>query len=145
MPVSPLPAGAHPAAVGLAVALLLGAACRAPAAGPARPAACAWRLVEADAPGGRELVLERHDGLAGRVEIRLFRERAPVGEVVEAEIRLPRAEGPVTFEARPDRPGVRVLGPSTVTVEKGGAARVRFTCESPGRGGIELLVKEAEP
>lgn len=68
-----------------------------------------------------------------------------MGEVVEAEIRLPEAEGPVTIEARPDRPGVRILGPSAVTVGKGRAARVRFTCESPGLGGIELVVKESEP
>lgn len=121
------------------LALLLGgAACAAPPGAPP-PAPAAWRLVEAPGTGGRVLVLEREEP---ELLIRLSRAEAAVGEVVEAEIRLPGARGRRRIEVRPGRPDVRILGPSELDVEDGGPARVRFTCGSAGPGGIVVLVRE---
>lgn len=103
----------------------------------------AWRLVEAAAPGGPELVLEAYDPTGTvRVSIRFARERASVGEVVEAEVRLPDASGPHRLEIVPDRPGVVIQGPREFWTDGSTPATVRFTCTAPGRGGITVLVKE---
>ena len=103
----------------------------------------AWRLVEAPSPGGKELVLEAYDPTAGvRISIRFARELASVGEVVEAEVALPESTGLRRLEIVPDREGVSVLSPREVWVDGAAPARVRFTCTSPGRGGISVLLKE---
>jgi hypothetical protein len=103
----------------------------------------AWRLVESPAPGGRELVLESYDPTGSvRISIRFARERASVGEIVEAEVRLPEASGPHRIEVVPDRPGVQILGPREFWTDGAAATTVRFTCATPGRGGISVLVKE---
>lgn len=115
-------------------------ACR--AAPPGVPAAAepprAWRLV--DGPGG--LALERE--VPGRtvVEIRVSRAEAATADVVEAEIRLPGSTGARRVELRPGRPDVRILGPTELRIDGEGPARVRFTCATPGPGGIVVLVKE---
>ena len=124
------------------LSLLGGASCAAPAASPGR-SPLGWRLVEAPAPGGKELVLEAYDPTGSvRVSIRFAKERAAVGETVEAEVRLPEATGLHRLEILPDRPGVEVLGPREVWTDGAKPATVRFTCTAPGRGGITVLVKE---
>jgi hypothetical protein len=126
----------------LLLSLLGGASCAAPPASPGRPP-LAWRLVEAPAPGGRELVLEQYDPTGSvRISIRFARDRAAVGEVVEAEVRLPEATGVHRLEIVPDRPGVEILGPREIRTVGPAPATVRFTCSAPGRGGITVLVKE---
>ena len=65
-----------------------------------------------------------------------------MGEVVEAEVRLPEATGPHRIEIVPDRPGVVILGPREFWTEGANPQTVKFTCASPGRGGITVLVKE---
>lgn len=103
----------------------------------------AWRLVEAPAPGGRELVLEAYDPTAGvRIALRFARELASIGEVVEAEVSLPESTGLHRLEIVPDREGVSVVGPREVWVAGATPARVRFTCATPGRGGISVILKE---
>jgi hypothetical protein len=130
----------------LAVSLLLlgGMSCAPRPCGPAAGhSPLAWRLVESTAPGGRELVLEAYDPTgAVRISIHFARERASVGEVVEAEVRLPEASGRHRIEVLPDRPGVQVLGPREFWTEGAAPTTVRFTCATPGRGGISVLVKE---
>ena len=70
-----------------------GASCAAPPASPGR-SPVAWRLVEEPSAGGPELVLESYDPTGSvRISIRFAQERAAVGEVVEAEVRLPEAAG----------------------------------------------------
>ncbi len=126
---------------GLAVLAAAGiAGCGAPRSAAEGPAA--WRLVEFERPGGRELVLEADEPADGPVEIRFSRRRAGVGEVVEARIRFPGASGRRRIEVRPGRPGVRVLGPAELEVEGDQPAVVRFTSDRPGLGGIEVVVKE---
>ncbi len=103
----------------------------------------AWRLVEAPSPGGKELVLEAYDPTAGvRISIRFAREFASVGEVVDAEVSLPESAGLRRLEILPDREGVSVVGPREIWVDGAVPVRVRFTCTSPGRGGITVLLKE---
>jgi len=115
-----------------------------PSSGPsAGHSPLAWRLVESAAPGGRELVLEAYDPTGSvRISIRFARERASVGEVVEAEVRLPEASGRHRLEVVPDRPGVVILGAREFWTDGANPALVRFTCTTPGRGGITVLVKE---
>ena len=124
----------------LLLAAALGAAGCAPP-GAARPP-LAWRLVEVDVDSGRQLVLEPDEGRFARVEVRLSRERAAAGEVVEAEIWLPGAEGRHRIEACPGRPDVSILGPREFEVEGAQRVLIRFTCASVGRGGIVVVVKE---
>jgi hypothetical protein len=118
------------------------------AAAPSRPAPpghppLAWRLAESAAPGGRELVFERYDPTAEvKISIRFLRERASVGEEVEAEVRLPEATGLHRLEILPDRDGVTVLGPRELWVDGPAPAAVRFTSRTPGRGGITVVLKE---
>ena len=115
------------------------------AALPASPghSPLSWRLVESAAPGGKELVLEAYDPTSSvRISIRFAQERASVGEVVEAEVRLPEATGLHRLEIVPDRPGVVVLGPREFWTEGASPRTVKFTCPLPGRGGITVLVKE---
>lgn len=103
----------------------------------------AWRLAEAPAPGGPELVFEAYDPTAEvRIAIRFLRERASVGEEVEAEVRLPEATGRHRLEILPDRDGVSIVGPTEVWVDGPAPAKVRFTCRTPGRGGITVVLKE---
>lgn len=107
----------------------------------------AWRLVEVEVQGGRQLVLDPGGPTALgrlRIEARVDRERATPGEVVEAEIWLEGAVGPHLLEARPGRPGVRIIGPSAFRVEGEERATVRFTSDAPGRSGIEVSVREDE-
>jgi hypothetical protein len=99
--------------------------------------------VESPAPGGPELVMEAYDPAGTvRISIRFAQERASVGEVVEAEVRLPEASGLHRLEILPDRPGVRILGPAEIWAEGASPVTVRFTCTTPGPGGISVLVKE---
>jgi hypothetical protein len=110
---------------------------------PAEHSPLAWRIVESPAPGGRELVLEAYDPTGSvRISIRFERDRAAVGEVVEAEVRLPDASGPHRIEVVPDRPGVTILGARELWIDGAKPATVKFTCTSPGRGGITVLLKD---
>ena len=110
---------------------------------PAGHSPLSWRLVESAAPGGPALVLEAYDPACSvRVSIRFARERASVGEIVEAEIRLPEATGPHRLEVVPDRPGIEILGAREVWTDGDRPTVVRFTCATPGRGGISVLLKE---
>ena len=119
-----------------------GASCAAPPASSGR-SPTAWRLVEASSAGGPALVLESYDPTGSvRISIRFAQERAAVGEVVEAEVRLPEAAGAHRLEVVPDRPGVVILGPREFWMEGASPKTVRFTCAAPGRGGITVLVKE---
>ena len=119
-----------------------GASCAAPRASPGR-SPTAWRLVEAPSAGGPELVLESYDPTGSvQISIRFAQERAAVGEVVEAEVRLPEASGTHRLEVVPDRPGVVILGPREFWTDGATPQTVRFTCTAPGRGGITVLVKE---
>jgi len=122
------------------LAAAVGAAgCAVPVAAGCGPP-LAWRLVEIDVEGGRQLVLEREP--PPRVEVRLSRERATAGEVVEAEVWLPDGRGHRRIEVRPSRPDVTILGPCEFEVEGAQRVVVRFTGASPGRGGILVVVKE---
>ena len=124
------------------LSLVGGASCAAPPASPGR-SPVAWRLVEAPSPGGPELVLESYDPTGSvRISIRFAQERAAVGEVVEAEVRLPEAAGRHRLEVVPDRPGVVILGPREFWTDGARPVTARFTCTSPGRGGITVLLKE---
>lgn len=110
------------------------------------PAPLFWRLVEVPSPNGPQLVLE--GGPPGEedpwavVEVRLSRERAATGEEVEAEIRLGEAPGRRWVEVHPGRPGVRILGERAWIVEGGNPVTARFTCETPGPGGILVRVRD---
>jgi hypothetical protein len=116
--------------------------CAAPTASPGH-SPLSWRLVESPAPGGPELVLEAYDPTSSvKISIRFAQERATVGEVVEAEVRLPEATGLHRLEIVPDRPGVIVLGQREFWTEGGRPVTARFTCATPGRGGITVLLKE---
>ena len=123
----------------LVLAAAIGAAgCVAPAG--ARPGESPpWRLAEVEAAGGRQLVLEQ---VRPRVELRLSRDRATAGEVVEAELWLPDGAGRRRIEVRPSRPDVTILGPCEFEVEGAQRVVVRFSGASPGRGGILVVVKE---
>jgi hypothetical protein len=77
-----------------------------------------------------------------RIGIRFAREQAAVGEVVEAEVRLPEAAGRHRIEIVPDRPGVEILGPRELWTDGAAPSVVRFTCSTPGRGGISVILKE---
>lgn len=125
--------------LGLASCAVLGPA-------PAGGEVLAWRLVEVGGTGGKALVLEPcgpwGDGRRGGIEVRLSRERAAVGEEVDAEIRLPGAAGRRWVEVHPGRPGVRILGPRAWIAEGEGPVAARFTCDTPGPGGILVLVRE---
>lgn len=110
------------------------------------PAPLFWRLVEVASPGGPQLALEggppgEEDPSAG-VEVRLSRERAAVGEEVEAEIRLREAPGRRWVEVHPGRPGVRILGERAWILEGGIPVTARFTCDTPGPGGILVRVRD---
>lgn len=119
-----------------------GMSCAVPKASPGH-SPLSWRLVESAAPGGKELVLEAYDPSGSvRIAIRFAQERAAVGEVVEAEVRLPEAAGPHRLEIVPDRPGVVILGPREFWTDGAAPVTARFTCTTPGRGGITVLVKE---
>jgi len=88
-------------------------------------------------------VLESYDPTGTiRISIHFARERASVGEIVEAQVRLPEAAGPHRIDVLPDRPGVQILGPREFWTDGAAATTVRFTCATPGRGGISVLVKE---
>lgn len=105
-----------------------------------------WRLVEVPTPGGPLLVLEagppgEEDPFA-EVRVRLSRERAAVGEEVEAEIRLEDLSGRRWVEVHPGRPGVRILGERAWIVEGRTAVSTRFTCDTPGPGGIWVRVRD---
>ena len=131
----------------LALLVPLGlASCGAPGSAVAERGLLAWRLVEVGAAGGKELVFERdgpsEDGGRFRIEVRLSRDRAAVGEEVEAELWLPGATGRRWLEVHPGRPGVRILGPRAWIVEGEERVAARFTCETSGPGGILVLVKE---
>lgn len=119
-----------------------GMSCAAPPASPGH-SPLSWRLVEAPAPGGAELVLEAYDPTSlVRISIRFAQERATVGEVVEAEVRLPEATGLHRLEIVPDRPGVVVIGPRELWTDGAKPVTAKFTCATPGRGGITVLLKE---
>ena len=119
-----------------------GMSCAAPTASPGH-SPLSWRLVESPAPGGSELVLEAYDPTSSvRISIRFAQERATVGEVVEAEVRLPDATGLHRLEIVPDRPGVVVIGPREFWTDGARPVTARFTCATPGRGGITVLLKE---
>jgi len=119
-----------------------GMSCAAPTASPGH-SPLSWRLVESPAPGGPELVLEAYDPTSSvKISIRFMQERATVGEVVEAEVRLPEATGLHRLEIVPDRPGVLVLGQREFWTDGARPVTARFTCATPGRGGITVLLKE---
>jgi hypothetical protein len=104
-----------------------------------------WRLVEVEGVGGKALVLEP-DGPGGEspegVVVRLSRDRAAVGEVVEAEVRVPGAAGRRWVEVFPGRPGVRILGPGAWIAEGDEPVTARFTCDTSGPGGVRVRVRE---
>jgi len=100
-----------------------------------------WRLVDAEVDQGRMLVLEP-DPPPLQLEVRLSREWAETGEIVEAEVWLPDAEGRHRIELRPNRPDVSILGPREIELEGAEHVRVRFTCSSVGRGGLVVTVRE---
>lgn len=138
------PTGGRKAVQGLRtlLAAALGAAgCAVPGAAPAS-VSIAWRLVEAEGETGRRLVLEPDRGTSLRIEVRLSREWAAAGETVEAEIRLPEAEGLHRIEVRPSRPDVTILGPTVFEADGAAPVRVRFTGRAAGKGGIVVLVTE---
>jgi hypothetical protein len=88
-------------------------------------------------------VFERvEDAARGLVEVRFSGGAASVGEVVEAEIRLPGETRPRLVEVRPDGPGVVLLGPARLRILPGGSGTARFTRSSPGRGGLIVVVLE---
>ena len=119
-----------------------GMSCAAPTVSPGH-SPLSWRLVESPAAGGPELVLEAYDPTSSvKISIRFAQERATVGEIVEAEVRLPDATGLHRLEIVPDRPGVVVLGPREFWTEGAKPVTARFTCATPGRGGITVLLKE---
>jgi len=126
----------------LAAVLAAGTSC-APAregVGPCR--ALSWRLVEVEAPGGKQLVLEAYDPGPPAIEIRFLGGDPAVGEPAEAEIRLPGSVGVHVVEVVPTRPEVRVLGPAVLQIRDEGPVRVRFTSDVAGKGGVKVLVKE---
>jgi hypothetical protein len=92
--------------------------------------------VEEESPSGRRLVLEPDVPERPGLEIRILREAASVGEVVEAEIRAVGLQGRRTVEVRPSRPGVRLLGPRRLVLEGERPVRIRFTSDETGPGGI---------
>ncbi len=131
----------------LALAALGGlVACRLPEPAPAEAGLVTWRLVEIEATGGRRLVLEQEEiavvATSEGLEVRLSCERAGGGERVEVEAWRPCAAGRCWIEARPSRPGVRLLGPSRALVEGAERARFAFTCDTAGRGGIVVVARE---
>jgi hypothetical protein len=88
---------------------------------------------------GGELVLERE---RPRLEIRVVRAEAAVGELVEAEIRLPGGTGRRRGVVRPGRAGVRLEGPGEFELQGEGPVRIRFTAESPGPGGVVVDLED---
>ena len=126
----------------LAAAVLPVCGCVVPVTVFIEPAPVVWRLVDAEAEAGRRLYLEREEPRPPRIEVRLSRDRAVAGEVVEAELWLSEGTGRRRIEVRPSRPDVTILGP--VEFEIAGVERVvvRFSGASPGRGGIVVLEKE---
>lgn len=122
-----------------AFAAALGVSClSAPPPEIGSPRASAWRLVESEGV----LVLESFDPASRlRIEIRFSLEEASVGELVEAELRIPGGEGVQRIEVQPDGPGVSILGPSVLRLEGSQPGKVRFTRTSPGRGGISVVVR----
>src|SRR5437879_3832390 len=94
-------------------ALLLVAACGCvvPVTVFIEPSPIVWRLVDVDGEAGRQLFLEREERRPPRIEVRLSRERAVAGEVVEAEVWIPAATGRRRIEVRPSRPDITILGP----------------------------------
>ncbi len=145
MRLSPLRPGAAVRALFLLAPLGM-AACGALGAAAPGQTLLAWRLVEVPAPGGKRLVLEQGppfgDGRWSGIEVRLSRDHAGVGEEVEAEVWLPGAAGRHWVEVHPGRPGVRVLGPRAWIAEGDERVTARFTCGTPGPGGILVLVRE---
>jgi hypothetical protein len=120
----------------LYLALLPGAAaCAAPPGAPSAEPSLRWALAE----DRGELVLARE---RPRIEIRVSRPEAAVGETVEAEIRLPGGSGRRRGVVRPGRPGVRLDGPGEFELEGEGPVRVRFTAESPGPGGVVVELED---
>lgn len=117
----------------------LGVSCASePSPEAGNPRASAWRLVEQEGL----LVLEPFDPTSRlRIEMRFSREDASVGELVEAELRIPGGEGVQRVEVIPDGPGVSLLGPSMLRLEGSQPGRIRFTRTSPGRGGISVVVR----
>lgn len=129
----------------LSLLLAGGMSCAARSARPEPPGhpPSAWRLTEIPAPGGPQLVLEAYDPTADvRIAIRFLRQHASVGEEVQAEVRLPEATGRHRLEILPDREGVTIIGPREVWVDGPSPATVRFTCATPGRGGITVILRE---
>ena len=117
--------------------------CAAPGTGGAGPPPLAWRLVSDPCPGGTELTLEAYDPTGDlKIEIRFSRDWASVGEMVEAELRLPEETGAHRLEVVPDRPGVEILGPREVWTDGARPVRVRFTCRKPGRGGVTVRLRD---
>lgn len=125
-----------------AAALAAGAlSCAAPGAGgdAAEFPPLAWRLVNE----GPELLLEAYDPTGElTIVIRFSREWASVGEIVEAEVRLPEETRPRRVEILPDRPGVEILGARDAWIDPGRPLRVRFTCRKPGRGGVTVRLRD---
>jgi hypothetical protein len=123
-----------------ALLMALGGSCApAPLPEAGSPRASHWRLAERDGLLVFECV---EDGARGLVEVRFSGGAASVGEVVEAEIRLPGETRSRLVEVRPDGPGVVLLGPARLRILPGGSGTARFTRSNPGRGGLIVLVLE---
>lgn len=130
-------------AFGAVTAAFLGAAsCAVPEEGSGSPSAASWRLVDEEGPQGRRLWLEPEEPAGPILEVRILRETASVGEIVEAEVRAVGLRGRRLLEVRPSRPEVRLLGPRRWILEGEAPVRVRFTCVAPGPGGIAVQVLE---
>ncbi|MFN3485062.1 MAG: hypothetical protein ACK44W_06230 [Planctomycetota bacterium] len=126
----------------MTAAFLGAASCTVAGDGGAPPPAAAWRLVDEEGPQGRRLWLEPEEAAGPILEVRILREAAPVGEIVEAEVRAVGLRGRRVVEVRPSRPEVRLLGPRRWILEGEAPVRVRFTCGAPGPGGIAVRVLE---
>jgi hypothetical protein len=124
------------------LAAALTASCAVP--DPAPPdAPAAWRLIEVEARGGDSLVFDRYvpSGGPNAAGVRLSRDVAAVGEAVEADFVVP-GDGRRWVELRPTRPGVRILGPSVFVADAGTNMIIRFTCDTAGRGGVTVYVRD---
>lgn len=131
----------HPKEVILLACLAAGcASVRAPAVEPLQSAAASWRLAERDG-----LVVFEPEWAQRRFEVRYVGPDHPdVGQIVEVEIRVPGAPPGERrrFRVRTTRASVRLVDAASVETIGDAPARVRFTADACGRGGVEVAEQE---